>query len=116
VCRIAREVLANAFKHACARQIEAEIRYDSRAFRLRIRDDGVGIAAEVLKLGKCAGHWGLPGIRERARQIGARLDVWSEAGIGTETQLSVPASLAYIKSERARGSALFWKRRNGRAN
>jgi signal transduction histidine kinase len=115
VYRIAREVLANAFQHACGRQIEAEIRYDSRAFRLRIRDDGTGIDPQVLKQGKRLGHWGLPGIRERAEQIGARLDVWSEAGVGTEVQLAIPASLAYFKSDSAHGFTLFRKKRNTHA-
>jgi ligand-binding sensor domain-containing protein/signal transduction histidine kinase len=115
VYRIAREALTNSFQHACARQIEAEIRYDSRAFRLRIRDDGIGIDPRVLKQGKRAGHWGLPGIRERARQIGARLDFWSEAGVGTEMQLAIPASLAYIKSGSAHGLTLFRKKRDTHA-
>jgi signal transduction histidine kinase/ligand-binding sensor domain-containing protein len=95
VYRIAREVLRNAFQHARARQIEAEIRYDERLLRLRIRDDGKGIDPKVLREGGIAGHWGLPGIRERADQIGARLDFWSEAGAGTEVELTVPASVAY---------------------
>jgi signal transduction histidine kinase len=112
VYRIAREVLTNAFQHACARQIEAEIRYDSRAFRLRIRDDGAGIDPRVLKQGKCAGHWGLPGIRERAEQIGARLDFWSEVGFGTEMQLAIPASVAYFKSDSAYGFTLFRKKQD----
>jgi signal transduction histidine kinase/streptogramin lyase len=115
VYRIAREVIANAFQHASARQIEAEIRYDSRAFRLRIRDDGAGIDPRVLKQGKRAGHWGLPGIRERAEQIGARLDFWSEAEIGTEVQLAIPASLAYFKSDSAHRFTLFSKKRNTHA-
>ena len=79
-------------------------RYDTHSFRLRIRDDGKGIEREVLKQGKRAGHWGLPGIQERARCIGAKLDVWSEAGAGTDVQLTIPASLAY---ERPRGTARF---------
>lgn len=41
------------------------------------------------------GHWGLPGIRERAKQIGAQLEVWSELGAGTEVELSIPGSIAY---------------------
>ena len=44
VYRIAGEALRNAFKHAQARQIEVEIHYDERQLRLRIRDDGKGIA------------------------------------------------------------------------
>ena len=98
VYRIAREVLRNVFQHASAHQIEAELRYDEHAFRLRIRDDGKGIEPEVLKQGKRAGHWGLPGVWERARRIGAKLEVWSDAGAGTEVQLTVPAALAYETS------------------
>jgi len=98
VYRIARELLRNAFQHAQARQIEAEIRYDHAQLRLRIRDDGKGMDPKVLQEGGRAGHWGLPGIRERAKQIGARLDIWSEAEAGTEVELTVPASVAYAKS------------------
>lgn len=95
VYQIAREVLRNAFRHAEAHAIEAEIRYDADEFRLRLRDDGKGIAAAVLGKGGRSGHWGLSGMRERAQQIGAQLNVWSEAGAGTELQLTVPAALAY---------------------
>jgi signal transduction histidine kinase/streptogramin lyase len=104
VYRIARELLRNAFRHADAHQIEAEIRYDSARFRLRIRDDGKGIDLKVLEDGGRIGHWGLPGIRERAKQIGARMDLWSEAGAGTEIELSVPASVAYAKGSDGSGS------------
>jgi signal transduction histidine kinase len=110
VYRIARELLRNAFQHARARQIEAEIRYDHRLLRLRIRDDGKGMDPRVLEEGGRAGHWGLSGIRERAKQIGARLDFWSEAGAGTEVELTVPASVAYAKSRDASGFRLFRKK------
>jgi signal transduction histidine kinase len=103
VYRIARELLRNAFQHAGAHQIEAEIRYDEARFRLRIRDDGKGIDLKVLRDGGRAGHWGLPGMRERAKQIGARLDFWSEAGAGTEVELNIPASVAYAKAFRTSG-------------
>src|SRR4029077_17051072 len=62
--RIAREVLRNAFQHACASRIEAAIHYDRNLFRLRIRDDGKGIDAAVLQEGARTGHWGLPEIQE----------------------------------------------------
>jgi ligand-binding sensor domain-containing protein/signal transduction histidine kinase len=95
VCQIAHEVLRNALRHARAHRIEAEIRYDRRGLRLRFRDDGTGIDPKILKQGGRPGHWGLPGIRERAKRIGARLDFWSEVGAGTEIQLTVPAVVAY---------------------
>ena len=107
IYRIAREVLRNAFQHACASRIEAAIHYDRRLFRLRIRDDGKGIDAAVLQEGARAGHWGLPGIRERAKRIGALLKLWSESGAGTEVELTVPASVAYDASHVRRRFGLF---------
>jgi len=95
VYRIAREILRNAFHHAHASRIEAEIAYDSQFFRLRIRDNGKGIDRKVLEAGARQGHWGLPGVRERAKRIGARLKFWSELGSGTEAELTVPARIAY---------------------
>lgn len=103
VCRIARELIRNAFRHARAHQIEAEIRYDHSAFCLRIRDDGTGLDPQTMHDAERAGHWGLRGIRERAQHIGAQLDVWSEAAAGTEIQLQVPATIAYERS-RAKSS------------
>jgi signal transduction histidine kinase len=111
VCRITREILQNAFRHAQAHHIEAEIRYDDRLLRVRIRDDGRGIDPQVLQAGGSKGHWGLRGARERAEQIGARLDFWSEAGAGTEVELSVPAAVAYEKSRNKRRFGLFRKGR-----
>jgi ligand-binding sensor domain-containing protein/signal transduction histidine kinase len=110
VYRIAREVLGNAFRHAHARRIEADIRYDDRLLRLRIRDDGMGIDPKILGEGGRPGHWGLLGIHERAKRIGARLDVWSEAGTGTEVELTIPASAAYGTSGNSPGFRLFRKK------
>jgi len=109
IYRITREILRNAFQHAQASRIEAEIRYDDRELRVRIRDDGKGIAPQVLKAGGSAGHWGLRGVRERAQQIRARLDFWSEAGAGTEVELTVPAVIAYEMSRQRRKFRLFRK-------
>jgi len=90
VHRIAREVMRNAFRHSGAKKIEVEIRYDKNRLRLRVRDDGSGLDPKVLESSRRPGHWGLAGIRERAQQIGAQLIIWSEAGAGTEIELTVP--------------------------
>ena len=109
VYRIAREILRNAFHHACASRIEAEITYDRQFFGLRIRDNGKGINRKVLEAGARQGHWGLPGVRERAKRIGARLKLWSEPDAGTEAELTVPARIAYGTVYRRQGSRLFRK-------
>jgi signal transduction histidine kinase len=102
--RIIREALRNAFSHAAANHIETEMTYGERAFRLRIRDDGQGIPREMLEAGR-SGHYGLPGMRERARQIGAKLEIWSGAKAGTEIELSIEGSTAYRASRRR---PVFW--------
>ncbi len=73
IYRIAAEALRNAFRHAHAHHIEVEIRYDDRQFRLRVRDDGKGIDAAILSGREPAGHFGLPGMRERAKLVGGEL-------------------------------------------
>jgi signal transduction histidine kinase len=110
IYRIAREALGNAFHHAQASNIEAEITYGDRLLRVRIRDDGKGIDRKLLEAGR-DGHWGLAGMRERAQQIGAHLDMWSEVGAGTELELCIPGSIAYAASPGRRGFRLFPKKK-----
>ena len=88
IYRIGREALVNAFRHSRASRIEVELEYGARCFRLIVRDNGRGIDPDVLHAGR-DGHWGLPGMRERAEKIGARLRVWSRTSAGTEIELSV---------------------------
>ena len=106
--RIAAEALRNAFRHAHAHHIEVEIRYDDRQFCLRVRDDGQGIDTAVLSGQGRMGHYGLPGMRERAKLIGGKLTIWSEVGVGTEVELVIPAGTAYATvAKRSRISDLL---------
>jgi len=105
---VTREALRNAFRHAAAHHIETEITFGERAFLLRIRDDGQGIPTETLEAGR-RGHYGLSGMRERAQQIGAKLEIWSRPKAGTEIELSIPGPIAYRTST---GRPVFrWLRR-----
>jgi signal transduction histidine kinase len=112
--RIAREALTNAFKHAHARHIQVEISYGPQAFRLRICDDGEGIPSEVLDHGR-AGHFGLPGMRERAKQVGAELTIWSHPGTGTKIDLSLAGKIAYSTSPRGSWFRRFQQKRHDRS-
>ena len=97
--RIAGEALRNAFRHAQARRIAVEIRYDEGQFRLRGSDDGKGIDEETIRR-QPAGHFGLHGMRERAKIVGGQLEVRSRIDSGTEVELSVPRAIAYGKTGR----------------
>ena len=107
IYKIAAEALRNAFRHAQAGLVEAEIRYDDDEFRLRVRDDGKGIDQAVLAAQGVEGHYGLRGMPERAAVIGGKLAVWSEVGTGTEVELRLPAGTVYATSARRS----WWSRR-----
>jgi signal transduction histidine kinase/ligand-binding sensor domain-containing protein len=92
---VGREALVNAFRHARAARIEVELEYGSRHLRMLIRDDGCGIDPDIMRGGR-DGHWGLSGMRERAGRIGGRLTLSSRPASGTEVELLLPASVAFM--------------------
>jgi signal transduction histidine kinase len=98
--QIAGEALRNAVKHAGARQVTVTIHYESWQLRLTIHDDGKGIDAETMARQQVEGHFGLPGMYERAAIVKGRLEVRSAMSGGTEIELSVPAATAYRPSRR----------------
>ena len=100
VYRIGREAVVNAFLHAQANNIEVEVEYANRLFRVLVRDDGRGIDPRVLDAGR-EGHWGLTGMRERSENIGASLRLKSRIGAGTEVELTVPGAVAYESPSRS---------------
>jgi signal transduction histidine kinase len=105
---IGREAIGNCFTHAEARHIEVELVYAEKSFALRVRDDGKGMEAATAKSGR-AGHWGIVGMRERARALGATLSIRSRHGTGTEIELTVRAATAYAVSSAARNAELIWR-------
>ncbi|MBZ5574879.1 MAG: hypothetical protein LAO09_23745 [Acidobacteriia bacterium] len=106
VYRIGRESLVNAFRHSRASKIEVEVDYSASNLRILIRDNGCGIDPQVLRAGR-DGHWGLPGMRERAEKVGAKLRVWSRAAAGTEIELIVPGQVAFQSHASARPRQRF---------
>jgi ligand-binding sensor domain-containing protein/signal transduction histidine kinase len=103
ILRIAQESLRNSFQHARASRIETEVTFGDSNLRIRFRDDGVGIDPDILRDGRRLGHWGMIGMKERAARIGAKLDVWSKPGAGTELDLNVPGQIAYGRSKGKNG-------------
>lgn len=95
VLLIAREALTNAFVHSQAQAISVEVSFRPRRLVIVVEDNGRGIAEEILRAGGREGHWGLLGMRERARKIGSRVDFDRPVGSGTRVTLRVPARIAY---------------------
>jgi signal transduction histidine kinase len=85
--RIVQEALNNVIKHARASQVDVELVCDigptGHAVKLQIRDDGKGFDPEVAR----PDHMGLGIMRERAESVGARLQIESTSGQGTQVTL-----------------------------
>jgi len=82
---IGQEALTNALKHARPRNFETRLIFNSKAFRLELRDDGNGFRTKDQHDGL-----GLAGMRERAEQMGGTLKVASARGRGTTIVVTVP--------------------------
>ncbi|HEX8615792.1 MAG TPA: two-component regulator propeller domain-containing protein [Telluria sp.] len=93
VYRIVNEAILNAFQHAKASKIEVELLFERKELTVIVRDDGCGLPAEVLRDGGLPGHWGLPGISERAERLGASVRWSSAPGQGSEMRLRLPGTL-----------------------
>lgn len=88
VLRIGQEAVANALRHARASEIEVSLAYEDRALGLRVKDDGLGFDPD--EASRRMGHWGLRNMQERAHRIGAKWQLSSAAGHGTEIEVIVP--------------------------
>jgi ligand-binding sensor domain-containing protein len=106
---IAREALNNAFRHATATSVQAEVVFGQDELYFRVCDDGRGIDIEVLRAGGRPGHWGLAGMRERAKGIRATLNIQSHPREGTEVELIVPGEIAYAEERNVQR----WLQRRG---
>jgi len=109
VYRIAAEAIRNAFRHARAQRIEAEILYGEQQLQVQIRDDGKGIDSQILADRGRAGHWGVRGMYERAKVVGGELEISSQPDSGTAVKLRIPAASAYARASRTR-SWFSWGR------
>lgn len=104
------EALVNIGRHAGASTVAIDIVFDPARVIITVRDNGVGIAAGVLSAGRRAGHFGLPGMRERARRIGGALDVAPAPGGGTVVRLILPTSRARSRWDWRRWRTLLGSR------
>jgi signal transduction histidine kinase len=93
--RIGQEALTNAVKHGKANQIRIELRYEPQLFSLRVNDDGCGFDTSSVA---APDRFGLVGMRERAREIGARLEVRAAVNRGTEVRVALPQQSVYLRA------------------
>jgi len=87
VLSIGREALLNAYRHAHASNIAVRLEQVDGELVVRIDDDGIGIDPDARLRGAIQGHWGLPGMSERARRLGGRLTVAAVHPSGTRVEL-----------------------------
>lgn len=90
VYRIVQEALQNAHRHARSERIAVEAYTEPAAWTVRVSDNGVGF--DPLAAWQQPDHWGIRGMHERARLIGAELRIESRPGAGTTVTLRLPLS------------------------
>lgn len=96
IYRIGYEAIRNACTHSGGQHLTVALNY-GRDLILRVADDGVGMESTIAESGK-KGHFGLPGMRERAARIGASLTIISAPGSGTTIVMTVPGRVIFRKS------------------
>lgn len=89
VLRVGQEAITNSLRHSKAGKLKIGLDYRPAKVVLRVEDDGEGfdVSGELPTHGA---HFGLLGMRERAKQMGGRLEVKSQSGLGTQVVLEVP--------------------------
>jgi signal transduction histidine kinase len=86
--RIAREAVSNAIKYAEPSRIDLRLRDEAEGLVLEVVDDGLGF--DVTARESLEGHFGIRGMRERARRLGATMAIDSRPGDGTTVRVRVP--------------------------
>ncbi len=89
--RIAQEAISNAIRHGNPTFLNVLLQSNSTELVLAIDDNGTGIA--MAQLGSSEG-FGLGNMRERAKHLGAELDIRTAPGGGTSVIVRLPSSLA----------------------
>jgi len=89
--RVGQESLTNILKHAKAENVELTLKLDDTNYRIRISDDGVGIAPE--RLDGSRSH-GLVGMRHRIESLGGRFTIGTKPPHGTRIEVVVPRARA----------------------
>lgn len=87
--RITQEALTNVRRHAMATKVIVKLENTPETVGLTIEDNGQGFALLDLEESP-PGYHGLKIIRERAEELGGRLDISTAPGQGTKISVSLP--------------------------
>lgn len=98
---IMKEAMSNAYEHSGGDLLTVHLNYRPDVLLLEVRDNGSGIDPAILEAGEKPGHWGLMGMRERAKQMSAKLTIESQPGNGTRVTLCIPGRIAYATPPKA---------------
>ena len=79
---IIRELVSNAVRHGHAKTVRVAGEFHNGVLSLSVRDDGCGFDPERCG-GPAEGHFGLEGIRERAKRLNGEFRITSTPGNGT---------------------------------
>lgn len=93
--RICQEALNNALKHSSASEVAVQLSVKAKELQLEIRDNGVGFAVNDPK---CIYGEGLTTMRDRTRQLNARLTIESVPQQGTCVRIVLPLTDEAIPS------------------
>jgi len=86
IYRIAQEGQTNACRHSRSERVSVRLLQRGDRVRIEIRDWGVGFDPKAVP----KTHFGLEGIRQRARLLGGKCSIRSKAGKGTSISVELP--------------------------
>jgi NarL family two-component system sensor histidine kinase YdfH len=89
IVRIVAEGLMNAARHAQAHQVWVCVAKNDQDLDIEVRDDGTGFDSAAMRE---QGHYGLLGLRERARLLGGQFALRSAPGEGTTIRILLPVT------------------------
>jgi two-component sensor histidine kinase len=92
--RIAQEAVTNAVKHAMAQIVRVDLDVEKDFLYLRVEDDGKGFEPSDT-FSVSGGHFGIVGMRERAKQIGGEFELASQPGGGTRVEVRIPLTISH---------------------
>ncbi|MBM3142947.1 MAG: hypothetical protein FJ005_07875 [Chloroflexi bacterium] len=93
IYRIVQEAIHNVRKHACATELDINLRFEPNQVSVEIKDNGKGFDfSQAIRTGRSLGHLGLLIMKDRAEMLGGSLEIRTSLGAGTKIILKMPVS------------------------